>query len=133
MRRPGLGTSKVGCAAGYGRVCGKDKPQELAFLGSGYGAFALVHLQSQPLLQEGFHRVHDALSRTFATHVDVTIVRVADEAMPALFQVPVPLVQENVGQQARPDNAASFQSSCAAILPLASFRFRVATDTLAFG
>ena len=73
----------------------------MAFLGSGDGPLGLVHLQAQAPFDELGHARHHPLPRTFAAHVHVAVVRIANEPVATPGELSVELVQHDVGEQRR--------------------------------
>ncbi len=76
-------------------------PEELAFAHVGHRALETVHAQVKLLLKEPRHALHHPLARLLRLHVDVAVVGVAAEAMAALLEFLVQIVQHQVGQQGR--------------------------------
>ena len=62
------------------------------------GALLLVHLEAQPPLDELLEARHHTPACTFAPHVDITIVRIADEAMPTTVELDIELVEHDVAE-----------------------------------
>jgi hypothetical protein len=71
--------------------------EELAFPDRSDGALFAVDAQPKFLFQELCHRFHHSLPRRQRSHVDVTVVSVATEAMPPAFQFLVEVVQQKIG------------------------------------
>ncbi len=78
---------------------GDPEPQELPLPGPAHSSLARVHLQPQ-MLRDPLRQVPDhSIRRGRSPYVDVTVVRVAYEAVPASLQFFVQRVQVEVRQQ----------------------------------
>src|SRR6185312_7638781 len=76
-------------------------PQELALRGPGHRALVPVDLQPETLREEALQRCHHPLARFLRPHVHVAVVGVAHEAVPALLQLLIQLVEQDVAEQGR--------------------------------
>jgi hypothetical protein len=63
----------------------------------------LVDLETKLSRDESADALHHSLSRCFAAHVDVAIVRVSTEAVTSTLQLLVQLVEHKVRQKRRQD------------------------------
>ena len=77
------------------------EPEKLAFLRSCHRTLCLVDLELELLRDEARDALHHPLTRAFATHVNVTVVRIANKAMSAALQLPVEHIEHEVTQQWR--------------------------------
>src|SRR5665213_3770819 len=82
------------------RGCPEREAEELRCRGARHLALGLVDAELQ-LPKQLAQRGHDPLARTLRPNVNVQIVSVADEGMPAPLQLLVDFVQQHVGQQRR--------------------------------
>src|SRR5215204_1512697 len=73
----------------------------MPFLGPSNSALRLVYLQAQSPFDERLDARHHSLPSSLATHVDVRVVRVADETVPTTRELLVELIQNDVAQQRR--------------------------------
>ena len=73
----------------------------MAVLGIGDGRLRLVHLQAQAPSDEVSHASHHPLARSFAAHVHVAVIGVANELVTTPGELPVELVQHDVREQRR--------------------------------
>src|SRR5262249_17721126 len=78
----------------------EGEAKELPCRGARHLALGLVDAQLQPP-KELAQRCHHPLARPLRPHIDVEVVSVAHERMPASLQLLVHLVQEHVGQERR--------------------------------
>ena len=68
-------------------------------LSTGHRALVPVHAQFELLFKELRHARQHSFSRGLGLHVDVSVVGVAAEGVPALLQFLVQIVQQQIGQQ----------------------------------
>src|SRR5262249_35180068 len=61
----------------------------------------LIHLELEPLRDELGNALHHPLPRSLAANVDITVVRVSNEAMTPALQLPVEFVEHEVTEQWR--------------------------------
>ena len=59
------------------------KSEKLPLPRSGHGAFRLIDLELETVRDEARNTLHHSLSRSFAAHVDVAIIRVSQVAVSA--------------------------------------------------
>src|SRR5262249_25991191 len=69
------------------RASRKAESKELPFLRSCHRALCLVDLEFEFLSDETRDALHHPLARAFTANVNVTVVRIADEAMSAALQL----------------------------------------------
>src|SRR5437660_2646167 len=79
----------------------KAESQKLPLLRFRHRTLRLVHLELQLFGYESLHAFHHPLPRSLAAYVDVAVVRIPHEAVPASLQLPVEFVQHEVTQQRR--------------------------------
>ncbi len=65
----------------------------------GHRTFLVIHAEFESLLDEPLHAPSHPLSRALTVHIDVAVIRIADEAVSPALQFPIELVQEDVGQK----------------------------------
>src|ERR1019366_5643796 len=82
-------------------VGSKPKTQEMSLLRSRQRTLRLVDLKPQSVLQISTRRGHDPFPGSLAPHEYITIIGVAHEPESTAFQLPVPFVQDDIGQQRR--------------------------------
>src|SRR6267378_694136 len=80
---------------------GETEPEELSLLRPGHRTFVLVDPEPQLCADESPYALHHSLSCSFASHVDIAIIRVAGELVASLFQLLIELVKHDVRQQGR--------------------------------
>src|SRR5688572_1970422 len=73
----------------------------MPLFGPSDGALRLVYLQAQSPFDERLDARHHSLPSSLATHVDVRVVRVANETVPTTRKLLVELIQHDVAQQWR--------------------------------
>src|SRR5258705_2169830 len=83
------------------RTSRKAEPEELSFLRSCHRTLRLIYLELELLCDEARDALHHPLTRAFAAHVNVTVVRIANKAMSAALQLPVEHIEHEVTQQWR--------------------------------
>src|SRR5215831_7841031 len=83
------------------RASRKAESKELPFLRSCHRALCLVDLEFEFLSDEARDALHHPLARAFTANVNVTVVRIADEAMSAALQLLVEFIEHEVTQQGR--------------------------------
>lgn len=66
-----------------------------------HGALCLVHFQTKSSFDEPTHRLHDAMTGTFASHEHAEVIRVAHESKPSTGQLPIQFIKDNVGKERR--------------------------------
>ena len=79
----------------------KAEPEKLPLLRSRHRTLRLIHLELELLRDESRNALHHPLTRPFAANVDVTVVRVSNEAMSPALQLPVEFVEHEVAEQRR--------------------------------
>src|SRR5215469_6137625 len=75
--------------------------QKLPLLRSRHRALRLIHLELELLRDELRNALHHPLSRPLAANVDITIVRISNEAVAPALQLPVEFVEHEVTEQWR--------------------------------
>src|SRR5205807_9620252 len=79
----------------------KAEPEKLPFLRSCHRTLRLIYLELEILRDELRDALHHPLPRPLAANVDITIVRVSNEAMAPALQLPVEFVEHEVTEQWR--------------------------------
>src|SRR5215475_4836927 len=79
----------------------KAEPEELPFLRSCHRTLRLVYLELELLRDEARDALHHPLTRAFAANVDVTVVRITNEAVSPVLQLAVEFVENEVTEQWR--------------------------------
>ena len=74
----------------------QTEAEKVSLFGTGHGAFLCIHFQAQAPFDEARNARHDSLPSSFTADVDVTIIRIADESVTALFELPIELVKHNI-------------------------------------
>ena len=80
----------------------RPMPKKLRFLMTANTpdpALGTVHLQSQLLLDPPLNRPHPPLGRRLTAYVNVAVIRIPAEGVPALLQFLIERIQIDVGQQ----------------------------------
>src|SRR5207248_1977024 len=77
------------------------EPEEPSFLRSCHRTLCLVYLELELVCDEARDALHHPLTRAFAANVNVTVVRIANEAVSPALQLLVELVEHEVTQQWR--------------------------------
>jgi hypothetical protein len=80
---------------------GEAKPEKLSLLRSRDCALCRIHLEFELLCDESRDALHHPLTRPLAANVDVTIVRVAHEAMSPALEPLVEFIKHEVAEQRR--------------------------------
>src|ERR1022692_3429803 len=83
------------------RTSSKAEPEKLPFLRSCHRTLPLIYLEFELLRDESRNAFHHPLPRPLAAHVDITVVRVANETMAPALQLPVEFVEHEVTEQWR--------------------------------
>src|ERR1017187_1370588 len=83
------------------RTSSKAEPEKLPFLRSCHRTLPLIYLEFELLRDESRNASHHPLPRPLAAHVDITVVRVANETMAPALQLPVEFVEHEVTEQWR--------------------------------
>ena len=83
------------------RIVREAKAEKLPVRRLRHRAFGGVNLEPEFTREEVADALHHPMTRSFAAHVDVAIVGVAHERQAPLFQFPVQLVEDEVGEQGR--------------------------------
>src|SRR6185437_9691154 len=83
------------------RTGAEAEPEKLPFLRSRHRALCLIHLEPELLRDELRNALHHPLPRPFAANVDITVIRISNEAMPPALQLPVEFVEHEVAEQWR--------------------------------
>src|ERR1019366_10711838 len=79
----------------------KAEPEKLSLLRSRHRTLRLIHLELELLHDELRNAIHHPLPRPLAADVDITVVRVSNEAMAPALQLPVEFVEHEVTEQWR--------------------------------
>src|SRR4030095_234478 len=79
----------------------KAESEKLSFLRSRHRTLRLIHLELELLRDELRDALHHPLPRLLATNVDITVVRIANEAMTPALQLPVEFVEHEFAEQGR--------------------------------
>src|SRR4029077_5526982 len=79
----------------------KAEPEKLPFLRSRHRTLRLIYLELELLRDESRNALHHPLPRPLAANVDITIVRISNEAMAPALQLPVEFVEHEVAEQWR--------------------------------
>src|SRR4029077_10744736 len=79
----------------------KAEPEKLPFLRSRHRTLRLIYLELELLRDESRNALHHPLPRPLAANVDITIVRISNEAMAPALQLPVEFVEHEVTEQWR--------------------------------
>src|SRR5450759_2137494 len=79
----------------------KAESEKLSFLRSRHRTLRLIHLELEPLRDESRNAFHHPLPRQFAANVDITVVRVSNEAVAPMLHLPVEFVEHEVTEQWR--------------------------------
>src|SRR5260370_11627746 len=79
----------------------KAESQKFPLLRFRHRTLRLVHLDLQLFRDESLHALHHPLPRPLAAYVDITVVPIPHETLPAALQLPVEFVQHEVTQQRR--------------------------------
>jgi hypothetical protein len=74
----------------------KAEPEELPFLRSCHRALRLVYLDFELVGDEVRNALHHPLTRSLATKVNVTVVRVANETVSPALQLPIEFIAHEV-------------------------------------
>src|SRR5262249_25256208 len=77
------------------------EPEKLSLLRSRHRALRLIHLELELLRDELRNALHHPLPRPLAANVDITVVRVSNEAMASALQSPVEFIEHEVAEQWR--------------------------------
>jgi hypothetical protein len=77
----------------------KAEPEKLPFLRSCHRTLRLIHLELELLRDELRNALHHPLPRSLAADVDITVVRISNEAMAPALQLPVEFVEHEVTEQ----------------------------------
>ena len=88
------------------------KPKELALPGPRHRAFNGVDAQLQGFLEESPNTLHHPLTRRATAEVYVAVIRVAAKREIPSFQLPVQVIEQDVGEERRehaPNAKANFQ------------------------
>src|SRR5689334_1209770 len=83
------------------RTCRKAEPEKLPFLRSRHRTLRLIHLELELLRDELRDALHHPLPSPLATNVDITVVRISNEAMAPALQLPVEFIEHEVAEQWR--------------------------------
>ncbi len=83
------------------RAHAEAETQEVRPVRSAHRTLLFVHLQAQPALDETTSRGQNPISGAFAAHEDLRIVGIANKAQPPSLQLPIQLVQDDIGQERR--------------------------------
>ena len=60
---------------------GEAESEKLSLPRSSHGALRLIHLELESVRDEVRNTLHHSLSRSFAAHIEVTVVGITHEAM----------------------------------------------------
>src|ERR1700682_6516925 len=77
------------------------EPEELPFLRSCHRTLGLIYLELEFLCDEARDALHHPLTRAFAADIDVTVVRITNEAVPPVLQLAGEFVEHEVTEQWR--------------------------------
>src|SRR5206468_6164932 len=83
------------------RTSREAEPEKLPFLRSCHRTLRLVYLELELLCYEARDALHHPLTRAFAANIDVTVVRITNEAVPPVLQLAVEFVEHEVTEQWR--------------------------------
>src|SRR5262249_32749359 len=94
----------------------KAEPEELPFLRSCHRTLRLVYLELELLCDEARDALHHPLTRAFAANINVTVVRITNEAVSPALQLAIEFVEHEVAEQWRkrsspPWSPVSFETS----------------------
>src|SRR6266700_1407280 len=78
------------------RTSRKAEPEELPFLRSCHRTLCLVDLELELSRDEARDALHHPLARTFTADVNVTIIRIANEAMPTALELLVEFIEQEI-------------------------------------
>ena len=79
----------------------KTKSEELSLLRSRYRALGLIYLELEPLSDEARNALHHSVTRTFAAHIDVAVICVANMSMSPTRQLAVECIEHEIAEQGR--------------------------------
>src|SRR5713226_894390 len=80
---------------------GKAESEKLPLLRSRHRTLRLIHLELELLRNESRDALHHPLPRPLAANVDVTVIRITNEAMTPALQLPIEFVEHEVAEQWR--------------------------------
>src|SRR4029077_12048600 len=83
------------------RTSREAEPEELPFLRSCHRTLRLVYLELELLCDEARDALHHPLTRAFAANIDVTVVRITNEAVFPVLQLAVEFVEPEITEQWR--------------------------------
>src|SRR5712672_1396369 len=83
------------------RTSREAEPEELPFLRSCHRTLRLIYLELELLCDESRDALHHPLTRAFAANVNVTVVRITNEAVSSALQLAVEFVEHEVTKQWR--------------------------------
>src|SRR6516165_1018558 len=78
------------------RTSRKAEPEELPFLRSCHRTLCLVDLELELLPDEARDALHHPLARAFTADVNVTIIRIANKAMPTALELLVEFIEQEI-------------------------------------
>src|SRR5205823_7461365 len=87
LRRNGAFDLRTGCEA---------EPEKLPLLRSCHRTLRLIHLELELLRDELRNALHHPLPRSLAANVDITVVRISNEAMASALQLPVEFIEHEI-------------------------------------
>src|SRR5450759_4079092 len=83
------------------RTSRKAESQKLPLLRSCHRTLRLIYLELELLRDESRNALHHPLPRPLAADVDITVIRISNEAMTPALQLPVEFVEHEVTEQWR--------------------------------
>jgi hypothetical protein len=75
----------------------KAKPEELPLPWSCYSTLLPVYPQLEFAFEESYQSPHQALARSLTADIDITVVRVSNKTVSSSLQLPVKLIENEIG------------------------------------